>query len=240
MKNCLYLWVCAALLGGCAGTETGNPSATVAVNTRTSDPQVASLRVSEGGPVVDQAWVTMETIGLLENANCREPNLTNREPLGTGDHAGPEPAFVVFDAAPAEYCQLRIALAPTGTLPDGAPEELRGRAVVVRGRLADGTPFVVSSELSGEIVIAGATPFAVNEDRAAMIMAMDVARWFEDVDLSTATPNPDGTVMINDTENTALRDAFDAAAPLGFELYLDADGDAVLDPSPELLGRGQM
>src|SRR5690606_4745356 len=98
--------------------------------------------------------------------------------LGAGDHA--EPGALSFDielAGSASFCGLGAPFTPpTGALPAGAPPELAGRALVLIGHLADGTPLRITSAFEGDVIVrdAGGASFALDEDAPGLLVGLDV------------------------------------------------------------------
>lgn len=230
---------------GCFGTETGNPSlALVSIDTHSSDPASVSVREATGQLVIDQAWIGFGAIALVPEGGCPGGGgSVASSVLGAGDHS--EPGALSFDielADTASFCGLVAPFTPVGALPAGAPPELAGRALVLLGHLADGTAVRITSAFEGEVIVAdeGGAAFALEEDAPGLLVGLDVARWLSGVDLSGAVREADGSIVLDDTRNTALRDALDARVPEGVELYRDEGADGVLDPLPVLIGRGSI
>jgi hypothetical protein len=245
MKKLLPLALTAALgIAGCFGTETGNPSiAALSIDTHSSDPASVSVRAASGAIVVDQAWITFGAVALLPDGACPSgAGALAGAVLGAGDHSEPGPlSFDIALEGTASFCGLVAPFAPLdGALPAGAPPELAGRAVVLLAHLEDGTAVRIVSSFEGDVVVsdAGGAAFALEEDAAGLLVGLDVARWLGGVDLAGAAREVDGSIVLDDTRNTALRDAIDARIPQGVELYRDEGADGVLDPVPVLLGRG--
>ena len=238
--------VLAIATAGCFGTETGNPSlALVSIDTHSSDPASVSVREATGQLVIDEAWIGFGAFALVPEGGCPGGgNAVASAVLGAGDHA--EPGALSFDielSDAASFCGLVAPFAPpAGALPAGAPPELAGRALVLLGHLADGTPVRITSAFEGDVIVrdAGGAAFALDEDAPGLLVGLDVARWLSGVDLSGAAREADGSIVLDDTRNTALRDALDARVPEGVELYRDEGADGVLDPSPVLIGRGSL
>jgi hypothetical protein len=226
-------------LAGCFGTETGNPSfqGLVAVDPHSSDPAHVSIRVTSD-LVVDEVWLSIGPIGLLPAATCARADGAFAAPLGSADHAEPAPAFAPIELRAGRYCELVAPFVAETAPPAGAPPELAGRAIVVLAHLRDGTRIRVVSARIGDVRVPGvAGAFDVDMAQSDFLLGMDVARWLGPLDLSGATREMDGSILLDDTHNVALRDQFDANVPGGLELYRD-DGDGILDPTPILVARG--
>lgn len=241
MKRFVFTLLAALSIASCIGTETGNPSvALVAIDTHSSDPESVSIR-GAGDVVIDQAWITFGTVSLVPESGCPSGDGARAsEVLGAGDHSEPGPlSFDIALADEASFCGLVASFVPlTGAGPATAPPELAGRAIVLLGHLADGTALRVVSAFEGDVAVTPPAGFALAEDEPGLLIGLDAARWLSGVDLSSATREADGSIVLDDTRNTALRDALDARIPEGVELYRDQGSDGVLDPTPVLIGRG--
>lgn len=244
MRRLFFTLLAALSIASCIGTETGNPSvALVAIDTHSSDPARVSIRGASGDVVIDQAWIAFGTVSLVPDGGCPSGDGARTSAvLGAGDHAEPGPlSFDIELAERASFCGLVARFAPlAGALPAAAPPELEGRAIVILAHLADGTAVRVVSAFMGEVAVTPPGGFALAEDEPGLLIGLDAARWLAGVDLSSATREADGSIVLDDTRNTALRDALDARIPDGVELYRDQGSDGVLDPTPVLIGRGSI
>lgn len=153
--------------------------------------------------------------------------------VGVGDHAGESASTHAFLAARADVCRLRARFVRAGS----GPEAIRNRSTLVRGRDARGVPFEIALPLDAEVVV----PFTLtlDEGRASLLLAVDVARWIGGLDLASGDVDVDGVVRVDETRNPALRDAFLGMLTEGFELYRDDDADGLADAGEPLLGRGE-
>ncbi len=245
MKRLLLAVLLAIAAPGCFGTETGNPSlALVSIDAHSSDPESVSIRQASGAVVVDQAWIAFGAVGLVPPGGCPDAAGALSSPvLGAGDHSEPGPlSFEIELDGEATFCGLVAPFAPIeGALPATAPPELAGRTIVLLGHLEDGTEVKVVSAFEGDVIVAAsAGSFTLETDANGLLVGLDMARWVSSVDLAGATREADGSIVLDDTRNTALRDALDARIPEGVELYRDDDADGVLDPVPVLIGRGSI
>jgi hypothetical protein len=233
-------------LVGCTGTETGNPfSAQLALDAHSSDPTRVAVRVSEGGDVVEQAWLVLAEIRFVEEAGCADDDGTDFEPLGAADHA--QSGATVQEKTlpnPDVFCGIDVPLltGDPAMLPPGAPAELGGASVLLIGRTAGGAPFRISTAMTPNIrvaAVADAFPMSPADDEVAVLLGFDVAAFLRDVDLSTAVTEVDGSIIIDATHNVALLTAFESALAAGMELYRDVDQDGTRDvPEDVLLARG--
>jgi hypothetical protein len=203
----------ALLLSGCP-TETGNPPL-LFVDAISSDPGVIAIRGAGTGATVDEAWLSIGALGLVPGGLCPDPIGAIGAPPspGIGDHSGPDVAVAMVDAEDGEYCASVAELEDAIEVPVGAPPELAGRAMVLLVRLEDGTPVRIVSSVRGSILVpATAGTFAVEEGSRAFFLGLDVAAWISVAELEGASREADGSIVLDDTRNTALRDAFDDRA----------------------------
>lgn len=237
--SCLCL---ATLAAGCAGgTETGNPSFTSALGYTgySSKPEEIALR--DGGRVasVQSAWFELDRISVLASGACGSdaPPAFVVPALGLGDHAAGNHNSTAYQAEPGSFCAVEIPFVRV-TEPARAPAELAGRALLLTGTLADGTPFTIASDTTPVVRLeADAGSFALARGEGDLLVAFDFATWLGNVDFSSADRGADGLVISNQT-NPALLQAFEAALAPGIHLFRDRDGDGVLDANPEELAHG--
>jgi hypothetical protein len=120
-------------------------------------------------------------------------------------------------------------------LPQGAPSELADHGIVVRGRLDDGTRFLIAHPEQDELELASSDDvFEADQD---LLLSFDVARWLDGIAIAGATRESDGSVRIDEDHNRALLDAFEANVECSLELYRDADGDGSKSKGDPLLAK---
>lgn len=234
---------CCLLWSACFGTETGNPplTAELTVDAHSSDPARVAIDVDASEAVVEEAWVVVGDVAFVGDDGCDAPAEVMPQLVGLGarDHAGPEPARTSFETTARDFCSVAVELELAETLPAGAPPELDGASVVLRGRRGDGTPFTLVSAAPTTIDVRSlGDRFRIDETRDGLFLGFDVAAWLDGVDLSTGTPAMDGRVHVNATEHPELLAAFEANLSRGVELYRDDDLDGVPD-APTPLARGE-
>ena len=221
----------ALLLPGCAGTETGNPSiAPTTMALRTSDPDVATPAPGTG-VVVQEAWLAAASLRMIEGAACDGVALRP----SVVDAAGNLAIGVGTDGLPAgSFCGVHVELQPSDGLAPGAPEDLRGRAVFVRGTAADGVAFEIG--LEGPITFEVRSPGAdlAIADGDAFLLTFDVARWLIAIPLGAIPADADGVRRIE--AGDADLAAFETGLVTSGELFFDADGNGLLDPGEEAAG----
>lgn len=222
-----------ALASACGGTETGNPplDGTLSVNAHSSDSVSVALRAPEGGAVVEELWIGFGDV-LVERCDDDEPFVVTD--LGVHEHADEAADRHAFLAAQTAICRVRARFVRA----DSGPDAIRSRSTLVRGRDASGVPFEIAVPLDAELVVP-IDAFELDESNAALLLAVDVARWIGGLDLASGELDDDGVLRVDETKNPTLRDAFLARVAEGFELYRDDDADGIADPGELLLGRGE-
>jgi hypothetical protein len=229
----------ALIVGGCGGTETGNPF-TAETRLHAHSSEIARVAVLADGSEarIDQVWLGAGPIALIGD-DCATPVVTTPAPAVDDDHAQPGAQELAYQLTPEPLCAIAVPLVQVATPPVGAPAELAGHSVLVVGvRTSDGAPFRIRTAITGRVympeLVAG-EHFTITEDQPATFLGFDVARWIAGgVDLAGATPTA-GTIVIEAGTDAARTAAFEANLARGFELYDDPDrsgganaGEAVL------------
>ena len=238
--NALCLVMC-GWLAGCAGTETGNPSfvGKLGYDAYTSAPSVVGLSMALQGSgdsllTVDNAWLVLGDIELQSGADCNAKHV-DIEGLGAGDHAAGQAPPTEFAGEPGKYCGVRLPLAPSDELPDGAPDSLQTESVFVRGKLPDGRAFEIHSALQESLNLrATAGDFALDSNHRSVVIGFDVAHWLSELSWDDATTF-DGSVIVSVLSNRELLEQFEAALPSGVALFRDHDDNGEMDSDPEEL-----
>ncbi len=221
-----------------SGVETGNPlRGELSYTGYSSEP--AKYGVASGGEVlsVKNAWFALETVQVSAMGDCGlddDAHFTV-EGLGVGDHAAGRHNFTSFSASSARYCQMTLPFASVSTNSASAPVELQGHAVLLKGELADGTPFSIVSDQVPELTLqANAGGFELTPEESDAVVGFDFATWLGGIDWSAATVQ-DGAIALAPDSNAELLALFESNLAPGVALFRDRDGDGVLDTSPELL-----
>jgi hypothetical protein len=243
MRTRLLLTLLAFAALGCAsGTETGNPSlnASLSFSAHSSKPDAVAVREGAAPVLVSAVWLSLGPVALVEGEDCSasSPRFESAA-LGVGNHAAAQPGHTDVSAEASSFCALELEFTPSVELPQSAPTALSGRSIAVAGELADGAPFLLVSGFEGRVAVPAVdTSFALSEAQAAMLLGFDLAAWLEGIDLDAVPREDDGSIVIDAERTPELVALFDAALPVGLELYRDRDGDGRLDENPELLARG--
>jgi hypothetical protein len=248
MRRWLCIGIAPALLALCAcsngGSETGNPSLPlrIGLNARSSDPEAVAVSTGTAGTVIAEAWVAFGEFAFLRDEQCAllgEYDIIGPT-LGVVDLSRPD-ARITVEVAPASYCGLVVPLhttTPSADLPDGAPGELAGHSIVLRGERADGTAFFLTHPEQDEIELAAEDgAFEVAAEGARLLLSFDAAIWMQDVDLDLAEVGADEVIRVDATSNRILLDAFERNLECSLELYDDLDDDGAVSADDPLLAR---
>ncbi|HYP88661.1 MAG TPA: hypothetical protein VEQ59_10915 [Polyangiaceae bacterium] len=237
--SCLLL----ALAGCAGGTETGNPSLTGQLSYSGVSSAPSDIGVRSGGGIanVKNAWFALGQVTVSSAGDCGVTG--NRgfsvPALGIGDHAAGVHNRTDFAAAAGAFCTVELPFQPVAAGDATAPEALRGHSVVVEGELADGTVFVLESDLAPLVRLqGGANGFEISDEAPYALLAFDFATWLGGVDWATASLEA-GRIRIDAESNTEILRSFESQLASGVALYRDRDGDGVLDAAPVLLARGR-
>lgn len=212
--------VLAALLPGCGGTETGNPTlpaTELRLSALSHDFNSVAIGTPGPGITIDTADVGLSEVRLL-GCNGAEPLVF--PPLDASLTS--KPAVVLrAQGNAAEYCGARVTLSPP------AAGALGDRSVYVSGRRADGSAFELGSLLALSVNLVTNppnTPFPAEK----LILGFNFATWLGGVDVNGAAAE-NGLVTIDPTHNADVLADFDAQAPLAPALYDDSDGNGLLN-----------
>ncbi|MDD9945235.1 MAG: hypothetical protein OXU20_29600 [Myxococcales bacterium] len=224
-----------AWVTGCAATETGNPVAMQRL-ALTAVSSAAQVQLEPGGNaevLVEEAWIVLGDVRFIPGNDCD----SGHDDAGRVDISGPtvvellsDPAPLSFEVEDREYCRVRLPLERADEVPRSAPEALEDHAVVLIGSLADGTPFEVRSRDKREAEVRSRSePFRLGGAEAGLLLAFDVGRWLEGLDLAGAEDDGDGRIVIDDDDNRDLLDQFEQNMREALELFRDLDEDGQLD-----------
>jgi hypothetical protein len=236
----LAVWITA-----CAGTETGNPpfEGELTYNTYSSQPAVAALRQAEGGARIDAAWLVLGDARFVDAARCEQRDEVpfHVQGIGAGDHATAAAARSSFALEAGDYCGLELPLlrAADGELPDEAPAALLDHSVVLEGQDAQGRPLRIESRLQAPIFLrAGAGSFHMDAVESRVLVAFDVGRWLDGVDLRGADVDSQGVVVVSPERNAALLERFEQNIAPGMALLRDPQGAGTVAQAGEQLAVG--
>lgn len=224
----------ACMSAACAASETGNPveGQTLSLTARSSDAHVSAgePKGAAADVTVSAAWIVIKEVRFVRSAVCdrgQDAEVSIEGPIVAELVA--EPTVLDLAVEDASYCRVRAPLDRAERVPDFAPDELQDAAIVVEGTRSDGTPFVIRSEATpdAELRSRGA-PFSLSSARASLVLAFDLGRWLQGVDLDAAKPDARGVVRIDDDHHRALLDRFEDNVEAAMELFDDVDHDGEL------------
>ncbi len=228
--------VCLILLfAACTGTDIGNaPELDVTLYNETLASSVApATSFGAGSTVVSLGWVSLSNIRFRSAANCEgdsEFELAGPFAVDLFD-PGSLSRQADFQIPFTDYCRVEIKWdAHDGPLPMGAPAELAGAAILLKGSRSDGIPFLVQSQEDGDLLFnASNGAFSVSESTNTLIVGFDGLRLFSGIDLNTAVVDPDDVIRISPTSNENLLSIFEQNLDTAGDLFDDDDGDGALD-----------
>jgi hypothetical protein len=117
---------------------------------------------------------------------------------------------------------------PAGSVRADLPDDLAMHSVLIVG-LHEGTPLRILSRARPELELRSmGAPLDLSGDDEVWILAFDVARWLEGIDLSSATPTPEGEIRIDADTEPELLQRFDDNLRRSLDLFRDRDGDGAL------------
>lgn len=222
------------------GTDVGN-GATVVLDLEGFEqapavqPQALDL---VDGTRIDGLWMVVDRVRFRPGADCagEDPESDVDGPLvadliGGGFVGG----RVSFSVPAGPFCRLRVGFHRLEeAVPAGAPAELAGQSILVRGARADGVPFTVASELGEELELkARGGAFTLPEGESPLVLGYEVGSWIAALDLGGLS-GP--TILIDKNGDTVRLEAFEAAVKDSAELFKDEDGDGALSPAERAPG----
>jgi hypothetical protein len=192
------------------------------------------------GDTVDEVWIAVERFQLQPGATCSGADTTATTydgPLIVNLLDGNPMASDKIAIQSGSYCRLRLELHEVDAteLPAGAPQELAGASLLMRGHRADGVPFTVRSRQhvefrldagsGGAFVLEGDNPLIVGFELGSMVRALDLG--------------PLGTlpIVIDDKTNVDRLNGLDKALRSAATLFRDEDEDGELGEDESAPGK---
>jgi len=235
MKIAIVVFVVAA---SAAPLDTSKAIVTVSVAGFSSDTAAVTLGATGISELqIEEAWVTFKNLRFPDAESCQKSSAAPhvRGPvvaeLVSGKVTG-LPEQVSMHAG--QYCGVELTLRRSTGKVGAPPGALRGHSILVRAHRADGTRVILQSRLDRALWLAAVDDagFPIRADGAHLVLAADVAAWFDGLDVSTAdTTMEDGreVVHIDEHRNRELLDAFETHVPEALALYEDRDRNGALD-----------
>lgn len=191
----------------------------------------------QSGATVSDFWIAVGSFRLQGGAQCGandEGKLVFGGPiianLAQADAAPGKTEPLTIPAGP--QCRLRVDLEPVGPglLPTGAPANLEGAVLYVRGERADGVPFIVRSSKVVDLRLEarGGAGFELDGDveaPQALVVAFDMEDAITELELDELEPEP---IMIDEKSNVSRLAAFENALHRSVSLFEDDNADGVL------------
>src|SRR5579871_4215247 len=177
---------------GCeGGTETGNPPflAKLSYAAYSSRPETVAIDAAGVPFDVSALWVTIGDLRFVVSGTCGTPHPDARSApgLGTDNRAVAAPKTANFAMYEGNYCEVDVPFeAAPASLPASAPAELAGNALMIEGVLANGTTISILGDAPSIVLAPSAAGFAMHDSEPNVLVAFDVARWFEGIDFSGA------------------------------------------------------
>jgi hypothetical protein len=224
-----------ASCGPRGGTDVGN-GATVKLNLRGYQKPASSAAAITlaSGTEVDTLWIAVADVRLQAGARCGQndnvDDTIDFDGVAVADLLdagvlGPRPEFV---EASGPHCRLRMDLHPIAAeeLPQGAPAELVGHALLIRGSRADGVPFIARSNLPGQLRLdSRQDSFAVADGDDAFIVGFDLVAVVESLELDTFEGEE---IVIDDRTEPDIVAKLNKELRKSATLFRDGDDDGVL------------
>ena len=215
-------------------TETGNPQVTarISVTARTTDANAVSFEDDSGDLVVDTAWLVFGDIRFVRDDQCDEPaeaEVTVDGPFVV-DLVDKAAGIDAFKMGVGDYCRVRIPMDRGAQLPPEAPDALDDAAVAIDARRFDGTNVFITSRTTEDIELkSDGQPVLIDQNNRHLVLGIDLATWFENMDLDDAEAEPNGDILIDDDHNDDLLDLFEDNIEDAMDLFEDSDEDGELD-----------
>lgn len=230
-----------AAMPGCLGTSVGNPpgvdASEVKLSVVRSDDIKAMVHAPGSGFTIDEAWIALGDIELLDSGRCAKSG----DDGGEIDFQGPSAADLlegmVYPVTPQwqrmaglKYCELRVGVRASEEPIEGAPAELQQYGVFVRGTRGDGTPFEVRTEVDEALKLAatGKQDFTLEGGPVGLLLAFNVSSWVNASLLNQAEVK-NGVIEVDKSQNAAIAESARQAIPMSARLVKDKNQNGVLD-----------
>ncbi len=210
----------------CVGTDVGNPQQAppqMHLEFSVFDDTASEALPMDNGLEIDEAWMVFTRLSLRHADTCDEDvDLTLGEPI-VADLLDPESVIGTRELYywRGEFCRfiLHFDSIDANQLPEGAPAELGGHSIVIRGRRADGTAFELRSDFSDRLRLdTEYEAFRLDENPEILEVAFAANSWF-DVTALDAIESEGDLIVIDDESHVALLDYFEAAVQHSARLF---------------------
>jgi hypothetical protein len=192
------------------------------------------------GVQIDDVWVAVERFQLVGGTACEDGSTTETTYDGPiiANLLDQDPGMSTPIAiTPGDYCRLRLELheVDADELPVGAPPELAGAAVLIRGKRSDGTPFIVRSRQNVEFRLdaKGDAPIVLQGD-SPLIVGIELGSVIDGLNLPALAGNP---VVVDENNNVERLNQLNKALRQAATLFRDGNDDGKLTPDESSDGK---
>lgn len=195
---------------GCVGTEVGNPADDAAEITFEFDVVEASQRQGltlASGLEFDELWLIVDELEVEFGPNCEESRVLEANAFAVEFVSQRSyPSLPQFTLPAGEYCgvEFDIRVAEPDELAADVPAALASRSALMRGRLADGRAFELTSASDHEISLERVFELPAGRSTVGLTLAPDL--WWTVDQMREATGDP---VVIDEAANPELYDSFE-------------------------------
>lgn len=222
----------ACLLLACAPAhESVQPEiqGTLTLAAHSSEPELAAVQPATGPIIVDHVWVSWELLRLYD---CKGDSHWRISEELTADFANR--ATLTFVLPAEDMCGFSATFKHAEhPLPEGAPQALNRRSLVIEGHTVDGRLFTLASELTPTIQLNGTLALSQLPNS---ILSFDVGAALAQIDLASAEDDS-GIISLTNSSNGALLAAFERDFLDRISLLEDVDHDARVSPADRLLAK---
>lgn len=243
MTRHLVTFVALMMASGCVATDVGNPQTDpvdveteISLEAYVAEPPPNALALPDGVEIT-HAWVATNEIRFRKCDNDGDDDAddtaTTTDPFVTDLLTGTSlPGAPGLSEPLATFCHLEFRVLPldAASLPDGAPPDLAGLSVLVRGTRKDGNPFVLHAkfdeklDLSGDIALSG-------DILNRLVVGFAANDWLTQGDLAAFTGNP---ILLDDETAPEVLDRFRDAFKRSAGLFREATSGTPLAEADEL------
>jgi hypothetical protein len=253
-----HLIVFAAFLSGCVATDVGNPQTEEKTQAEIrlqayEEEHPAALTLSDE-VTITHAWIAIDetTFEHCEDESETESAEDESDTDSSETDSESEDEYVLLQDAVVvsdlisgtsfpdpirlgqsgtEFCKLSFIIRPVGAdeLPAGAPEDMIGYSMLVRGTRKDGTPFVVRAGFEEEVEMEGAIRL-MSDQPEPLFLGFSANTWLPQRQLGALVGD---LIEIDIDTNPMVYASFVEAVPSSARLFED-DGDGRLEPEETL------
>jgi hypothetical protein len=200
-----------------SGTETGNPDDTLRLGIGALPGRMPR------DLMLDEAVVSIPSAFFMACPGSPAPSWAGPAVL---DLLAPGPLAIDLPSSGDTACGTTVQLGPSQLQ---APAALSGLSFRFSGVRGDGVPFEIRSAFDRHYPLVP-SPSDTPLDARHLFVGFDLSSWL-DAAAVPALPVDDGFVVLDPTRNVVALTALESAGVDAIALYLDSDGNGVLDAS---------